>query len=136
MTQALSSISTALNVSAVSIRYTVAMPQPQTHLFEVTLAIENWSTDVLDLKFPVWTPGSYLVREYVRHLQGFVAMDVKGNALDWKKVSKNHWQVQTPNHTNVTISYRIFANELTVRTNHLDISPTVTSILRPCFFGF
>jgi predicted metalloprotease with PDZ domain len=122
MTQALSSLSTALNISAVSIRYTVAMPHPQTHLFEVTLTLENWSADVLDLKFPVWTPGSYLVREYVRHLQGFSAMDVKDHSLDWTKVSKNHWQVQTPNHTNFTIGYRIFANELTVRTNHLDIT--------------
>ncbi len=122
MTQALSSISTVLNTSAVSIRYIVAMPHPQTHLFEVTLTLENWSADVLDLKFPVWTPGSYLVREYVRHLQRFAAMDVKGKPLDWEKVSKNHWQVQTPNHTNFTINYRIFANELTVRTNHLDIT--------------
>ena len=81
MTQALSSISTVLNTSAVSIRYIVAMPHPQTHLFEVTLTLENWSADVLDLKFPVWTPGSDLVREYVRHLQRFAAMDVKGKHI-------------------------------------------------------
>jgi predicted metalloprotease with PDZ domain len=120
MTQTLSSTSETLDLAAIATCYIVAMPCPETHLFEVTLTINHWATDVLDLKFPVWTPGSYLVREYVRHLQGFSATDATGNPLDWTKVSKNHWQVQTPDRASLTICYRIFANELTVRTNHLD----------------
>ncbi len=105
---------------SLDLRYTVAMPQPQTHLFEVSLELDHWSADVLDLKFPVWTPGSYLVREYVRHLQGFTAVNEQGEPLPWQKLSKNHWQLETPNAQGLTIRYRIFANELTVRTNHLD----------------
>jgi predicted metalloprotease with PDZ domain len=122
MTQTLSSTSETLDLAAIATCYSVAMPCPETHLFEVTLTIDRWTTDVLDLKFPVWTPGSYLVREYVRHLQGFSATDATGHPLDWTKISKNHWQVQTPDRASLTICYRIFANELTVRTNHLDIT--------------
>jgi predicted metalloprotease with PDZ domain len=123
MTQASVSVPLAPETAtAVSLHYTVAMPQPETHLFEVSLEIQNWTGKTLDLKFPVWTPGSYLVREYVRHLQGFTAVDAHGEQLVWQKVSKNHWQIQTPAPTTVTVRYRIFANELTVRTNHLDIS--------------
>lgn len=109
----------AVSLPAVSLRYSVAMPQPETHLFEVSLEIQGYSHPVLDLKFPVWTPGSYLVREYVRHLQGFRAVDGQGNPLTWQKLSKNHWQIASPPST-VTVHYRIFANDLTVRTNHLD----------------
>ncbi len=122
MTQASVSIPLAPESSAVSLHYTVAMPRPETHLFEVSLEIQNWTRKTLDLKFPVWTPGSYLVREYVRHLQGFTAVDEQGKQLVGQKVSKNHWQIQTPAPTVITVRYRIFANELTVRTNHLDIS--------------
>jgi predicted metalloprotease with PDZ domain len=95
------------------------MSQPETHLFEVTLHIVNYPSAVLDLKMPVWTPGSYLVREYGRHLQDFAAF-ADHEPLSWHKVSKNHWQVEKGDRSEVTIHYRVFANELTVRTNHLD----------------
>jgi predicted metalloprotease with PDZ domain len=107
-------------MSALTLHFTVAMPQPQTHLFEVSLVIANLTVDCLNLKFPVWTPGSYLVREYARHLQEFSAQDAQGNKLPWRKVSKNHWQVACIGQSQLTVCYRIFANELTVRTNHLD----------------
>jgi predicted metalloprotease with PDZ domain len=104
---------------APALHYTVAMPQPTSHLFEVTLQVRNWPQSSLDLKMPVWTPGSYLVREYSRHLQDFAATCEHGAALTWQKVGKNHWQVNSLGRP-VTIRYRIFAHELTVRTNHLD----------------
>jgi predicted metalloprotease with PDZ domain len=122
MTQAFASVPSTVDPTAVSLHYAVAMPRPETHLFEVSLTIQNWTSPTLDLKFPVWTPGSYLVREYVRHLQGFVAADKQGEPLVWQKIRKNHWQIQTPVSTTVTVRYRIFANELTVRTNHLDLT--------------
>ncbi|MDH6057911.1 M61 family metallopeptidase [Umezakia ovalisporum] len=103
------------------IHYLVAMPQPETHLFEVTLRLINHSSNILDLKMPVWTPGSYLVREYAKNLQQFTAF-AGDKPLTWRKISKNHWQVNTTGASELIVTYRIFANELTVRTNHLDSS--------------
>ena len=105
--------------STATINYQVAMPNPQNHLFEVTLHLEDYSLSTLDLKMPVWTPGSYLVREYAKHLQDLSAIS-HDKALTWRKIGKNHWQVDTDGISEVTVKYRIFANELTVRTNHLD----------------
>jgi predicted metalloprotease with PDZ domain len=100
--------------------YRVAMPQPQTHFFEVTLQIKDWQQSQLYLQMPVWTPGSYMVREYSRHLQDFKAVDAQGKSLTSCKTAKNHWCVEGSG--DLTISYRVFANDLTVRTNHLDAS--------------
>ncbi len=108
----------SLPQTSLSLHYQVAMSRPETHLFEVTLQIQGWQSPVLDLKMPVWTPGSYLVREYARHLQNFEA--IADRPLSWRKISKNHWQIETSGVTELTVQYRIFANELTVRTNHLD----------------
>lgn len=102
-----------------TIHYLVAMPQPETHLFEVTLQLVNHLSPILDLKMPVWTPGSYLVREYAKNLQDFAAF-VGDKPLPWQKISKNHWQVNKSGISELTVRYRVFANELTVRTNHLD----------------
>ncbi|TAE59610.1 MAG: M61 family peptidase [Nostocales cyanobacterium] len=102
-----------------SIHYWVAMPQPETHLFEVTLHIFNYPLSVINLKMPVWTPGSYLVREYAKNLQDFAAF-ADAETLSWRKISKNHWQVEKGDAAEVIVRYRVFANELSVRTNHLD----------------
>ncbi|MFN6565899.1 M61 family metallopeptidase [Dendronalium sp. ChiSLP03b] len=102
-----------------TIYYQVAMPQPETHLFEVTLRLVNYPSPILDLKMPVWTPGSYLVREYAKNLQDFGAF-VGDKPLPWRKISKNHWQINKSGFSELTVRYRIFANELSVRTNHLD----------------
>jgi predicted metalloprotease with PDZ domain len=120
MTQTVSAPFSTQEVTAPTLHYVVAMSAPETHLFEVSLEIQNWADSVLDLKFPVWTPGSYLVREYARHLQSFTAETGERKVLIWRKVSKNHWQVDVPSPTALVVRYRIFANELTVRTNHLD----------------
>lgn len=102
------------------ILYQVAMSQPASHLFEVSLNLTGWKSPLLDLKLPVWTPGSYLVREYAKHIQYFTAT-AGDKPLVWRKLSKNHWQVTTAEvDETITIQYRVFAHELSVRTNHLD----------------
>jgi predicted metalloprotease with PDZ domain len=110
------------------------MPQPESHLFEVTLLVKEWKAPVLDLKMPVWTPGSYLVREYARHLQNFSASDCNGHPLSKQKVSKNHWQIETNGVSEVVVKYQIFANELSVRTNHLDATHGYFNPAALCFY--
>ncbi len=96
--------------------YQISAPHPATHYLEVKIHINLWDQDVLDLKLPVWTPGSYLVREYARHLEQF---QVSGG-LPWRKISKNHWQISTPGIQSISVQYQVYANDLSVRTNHVD----------------
>lgn len=103
-----------------NITYTVSITNPQLHLFDVELKIDKWEKKQLNLKMPVWTPGSYLVREYARHLQNFQVKGNKQNNLSYQKKTKNHWLIETDNETTINVKYQIYANELTVRTNHLD----------------
>jgi predicted metalloprotease with PDZ domain len=134
MTQAIvTSISTD-RVYVPKLAYQIAMPQPQTHLFEVKLTVHNWHGDVLDLKMPVWTPGSYLVREYAKQLQDFAAVNSEGKKLAATKIAKHHWQIQTNGSQEISIDYRMFANELTVRTNHLDTTHGYFNPAALCFY--
>ena len=103
------------------ISYTVSMPRPATHLLEVEMRV-SWvqMPDQTELKMPVWTPGSYLVREYARHVQAFVAKDANGGDLKWRKTSKNTWQVDSKGVKEFVARYKVYSNELTVRTNELN----------------
>ncbi|MFZ2360058.1 MAG: PDZ domain-containing protein [Anaerolineae bacterium] len=106
-----------------TIHYTVSMPQPQTHLFEVEVAVSGFDQVSYDFVMPSWTPGSYLIREFARHVQEFQALDAASQQpLSWVKHSKNTWRVPAPAGHNVILRYKVYAYELTVRTSHLDTS--------------
>ena len=55
--------------------YTFRVEQPEARRIEVDLRVETRGSAHLDVRFPVWTPGSYLVREHERHVDGLEAFD-------------------------------------------------------------
>ena len=71
---------------------------------------------------PVWTPGSYLIREYSKNVEGFSAHSDKSDNLKWEKVDKNTWRVYSDKANEVTISYRVYAFVKSVRNSFLDNS--------------
>src|ERR1700682_5776837 len=105
------------------ISFTVSMSKPWTHLLEVEMRLQVPANlqvpNETNLLMPVWTPGSYLIREFERHVQDFAA-DAGGRALDWGKVNKNTWRVKTNGARQWRATYRVYANELTVRTSELN----------------
>lgn len=117
-----------------SIHYTLSFQEPQAHYMEVQINIQFDSpadSKFIDLKMPVWTPGSYLIREYARHLEGFNAKSLKhGNNLLHEKTDKNTWRIMHKG-DDFQVSYRLYGFEKTVRTNFFDqdhafISPAST----------
>jgi predicted metalloprotease with PDZ domain len=103
------------------IRYRVAMPEPQSHEFHVTVEIPALpERRSLDIVFPVWAPGSYLVRDFSRHIYD---LEVRAGAekLVAERLDKSRWRLQSRGRP-VTIRYRVFAFEVSVRTSFLDDS--------------
>lgn len=115
---------TASAPKPLELSYTLAFPQPHTHLYEVTFSIGNVATPQLDLSLPIWTPGSYLAREYARHVQDFNADDGSERPLPWRKIDKATWRIETGASSDkpktIRASYRVYANELATQTSHLD----------------
>jgi predicted metalloprotease with PDZ domain len=103
---------------ALSIVHRVSIPEPRTHLVhvETTVSAVEPLPGSLVLFMPVWTPGSYLVREYSRNVEGLAA-DLPARTA---KVRKNAWRVDTHGTSRLVLRYRVYANELTVRTSHVD----------------
>ena len=69
-------------------RYRLSCPEPWTHLFHVELTVEAPAGD-LTAALPVWTPGSYLVREFARHLELPSAEDQDGRPLPVERPDKH-----------------------------------------------
>ncbi len=103
-----------------AVRYTVRFPAPVTHYAEVDAVFPPAAHGDLLLFLPVWTPGSYLVREYSRNLEDLRATDSAGNALTIEKTRKNRWRIASAGSSPVTVHYRVYCREMSVRTNWVD----------------
>jgi predicted metalloprotease with PDZ domain len=102
------------------IRYTLRFPEPHTHYVEVEAVLPTGRRPDVDLKMAVWTPGSYLVREYSRNVEDLAAFGPDGKALPVTKTRKNRWRVETKGAAAVTVRYRVYAREMRVQTNWVE----------------
>jgi len=104
------------------ITYEISFSEPQAHYVDVAMQISGLKGEYLDLKMPVWTPGSYLIREFSKNVESFEAFNTAGASLNAQKVNKNTWRVTTQKNASIKVSYRVYAFEISVRTSFVDES--------------
>ena len=102
-----------------SIQYTVRFPAAKNNYVDVEARVPAAGRGTIEMMLPVWTPGSYLVREYARNVEAVVASG-GGQTLTVEKTLKNRWRIATGGAREVTLAYRVFSHELTVRNNWVD----------------
>jgi len=101
------------------IRYTLSFTAPQTHYVDVRAEVPTSGRSEVELMMAVWTPGSYLIREYERHVEN-VAATASGTALVVAKTAKNRWSITTGGAATVAVTYRVYGREMSVRTNWIE----------------
>jgi len=100
------------------IRYTITSNDCAAHLFDVTLTIAAPAADGQIVSLPAWIPGSYMIREFARNIVGIRA-ESGGKKVALKKRDKHTWQA-SPCAGPLTLSYQVYAWDMSVRTAHLD----------------
>lgn len=103
-------------------RYELRMENPANHYFQVDFFLKDYKTDEIEVKMPVWAPGSYLVREFSKNVNQVSAYDENGKELTVVKKTKNAWTIKRGKAKEVKVSYEVYAFELTVRTSFLDLT--------------
>ena len=102
------------------VHYRVEMPDLHTHLYQVTLTVPE--PDALQrLTLPAWIPGSYLIREFAKNLQGLQARQGR-RALEVLQTGKSSWEVACKAGQPLQLAYTVYANDASVRTAWLDAS--------------
>src|SRR3954462_5055592 len=99
--------------SMTQIRYTLSLPDPNTHLVHVKMEARGILGSSTDFVMPAWTPGSYKVRDYAKNVQDFSA-----GRKTWRKIDKSRWRVEAGG--DVVIDYDVWAFELSVQSSHVD----------------
>jgi predicted metalloprotease with PDZ domain len=102
------------------ITYVLRFPAPATHYVDIEAEVPTSSQPQVELRMAVWTPGSYLVREYSRNVEAVAARLPDGSVAPVTKIEKNKWRIDTRGAATVRLSYRVYAREMGVRSNYID----------------
>jgi len=100
------------------IRYRIVPEQPEAHLYRVSCTVAEPDPSGQEFALPAWIPGSYMIREFARHVVSIRA-ESRGKPLAIEKLDKHTWRAQ-PAAGPVTVICEIYARDLSVRGAYLD----------------
>ena len=100
------------------LHYQIEFDDYRQHLIHVTLRF--LANPNQELWLPTWIPGSYLIREFSKHIESVQASDEAGRLLSIKKTEKNRWRLFNNDHELITVEYDVYAYDLSVRGAYVD----------------
>ena len=106
--------------TATTVAYELGMSRPTTHLFEATMTVTDLTAPHIDVQFPAWVPGAYRIIDAARNVQEFRAATLGGESLPVTKTHTDTWRVETRGNRAVRVSYKVYADNLTVSGMQLD----------------
>ena len=109
--------------SETKVKYSVAMPFPSNHLFEIFISIDNYSyasDGFIDLTLPAWRSGRYVILDPSSGVQEFSAEAGEREKLSWSKTDKDTWRVQYFSGKPFYVKYKVYSNEFSIRTRGLN----------------
>ena len=110
------------------LRYQVEIADAHTHLYRVTLSLPRPEA-LQRFTLPVWIPGSYMVREFSRHLSGLIASQA-GQPRAVEALDKRCWQVRCEGQAALVLSYLVYANDRPVRAMRSSSDSSASAIVR------
>ncbi len=111
-------------------RYSIRPKDPAAHLFEVRVTVAEPDKRGQVFAIPAWIPGSYMIRDYARHVVAIRA-EADGVGLEVTKLDKSRWQAESAERP-VTLVLEVFAHDESVRGAHLDMTHAYFN--GPCVF--
>lgn len=110
------------SAAGATVDYAIDLTSPEHHSGKVTITFPAGTGEYLDVKMPAWRTGRYQILNLANGVSDFAASDRNGRALSWEKIDKSTWRIQRPAGAPVQVTYDIYANELGLRTRHIDDS--------------
>jgi len=115
------------------IRYSLATAHPHRHFIQFTAEFETHGRARLTLQLPSWRPGRYELGNFAKNIQRWSASNENGDALAFRKASKDQWIVETNDSSKVVIRYNYYAAELNAGSSFLDEDQLYVNPVN-CFF--
>ena len=106
-------------VESPAVSHTLSFPQRTNQYVHINTKIPVAANQV-EWALPSWTPGSYLIRDFVADLERFRASTADGRPLPVRKLAKNRWRIDTRGVTELILDYDVWAGERNVAVSWVE----------------
>ena len=114
--------------------YCISFTEPHRHFIHIEFIADKVNTDELTIQLPAWRPGRYELGNFAKNIQKWGAYDVKGNALEFRKTTKDCWKVNTKGVSEVHIKYNYYAVDLNAGSTFLDPTQLYVNPVNCCVY--
>lgn len=92
-------------------QYTISYQQAATRFIQITCLVDTANEQKVNLQLPSWRPGRYELQNFAKNIRNFSVTDLDGNLLNWTKLTKDCWQIDTARAASIIVTYEYFANQ-------------------------
>ncbi len=116
------------------IKYSFYQKNPASHYVYVDMFVENVSSDRVRLQLPAWRPGRYELGNFAKNVKRVDVFNEKGEVLNYSKLNKDLWEVESGSATSVKITYSYYAAELNAGACFADVSQLYINPVHCCMY--
>lgn len=114
-------------------KYIISYIKPHNHYVDIEFITAVTAEKTL-VQLPAWRPGRYELGNFAKNVQKWAAFDENGNALNFKKKSKDQWEVQTKNVKQLHVKYNYYAAEINAGSTFLDATQLYMNPVNCCVY--
>ncbi len=108
--------------------YQISIADTQQHFIQLVYTISNINQDSIEVQLPAWRPGRYELQNFAKNIRCFNVLNEDKREINYRKITKDRWQIETKNVSTIHISYQYYANQpdagaCYVDENYLYINP-------------
>lgn len=91
--------------------YHISIADVEQHFIQLKYTISHLHQDSIELQLPAWRPGRYELQNFAKNVRLFSVTDDKGNAVHYRKITKDRWLVNTKGLQTICVSYQYYAHQ-------------------------
>jgi predicted metalloprotease with PDZ domain len=115
--------------------YIFSYENPHLQLVNIEFIAENnEQLDILHVQLPAWRPGRYELGNFAKNIKNWQVSDDKGNQLEYKKIKKDLWQVNSKGAEKIHVKYSYYAAELNAGSTWIDEQQLYVNPVNCCVF--
>ncbi len=100
--------------------YKVSISNPSQHFIKLSWTIDFIHQDILHIQLPSWRPGRYELQNYAKNIRAFCVFEENGKEIQFKKITKDCWELDTKNVNKLIVSYEYYANQYDAGASFVD----------------
>lgn len=115
------------------VSFTFSTPQSNTQYVHIEAKIPTSQEQTL-VHFPAWRPGRYELGNFAKNVRNFKVSDGHSKGLNFRKINKDTWQVETQDTQEIVVSYNYYASELNAGSTYADATQLYVNPVNCCVF--